>query len=148
MTTWMLRLQGVICRVLSGTFNVTKIVSCKLPLVSMRVTAIQSRFFSFILFFLLLSPAMEMELSYFCMGARWMRLSLLLAVLFTTGHWHNTAIFFLNKIKLYSIISLTWVFERNVQCYLFIQKSAKREASSCFEGPPAGKLSNPVIIRI
>lgn len=124
----MLRLQGVICRLLSGTFNVTKIVSCKLPLVSMRVTAIQSRFFSFILFFLLLSPAMEIELSYFCMGARWMRLSLLLAVLFTTGHWHNTAIFLKkNKIKLYSIISLTWVFERNVQSVIYLYRNLPSE---------------------
>lgn len=62
--------ERVICSVLSGQFKEIKIVICKLPLVSMRVTAIQGRFFSFILFFLLLSPAMEIELSHFCMGAR------------------------------------------------------------------------------
>lgn len=111
--------ERVICSVLSGQFKEIKIVICKLPLVSMRVTTIQGRFFSFILFFLLLSPAMEIELSHFCMGARWMGLSLLLAVLFITGHWHNTAIFLIKK-KLYSIISLTWVFERNEQSVIFI----------------------------
>lgn len=31
---------------------------------------------------------------------------------------------------------------------LFIQKSAKQEAASCFEGPPTGKGSNPVILKI
>lgn len=55
---------------------------------------------------------------------------------------------FLNKNKLSGIISLTRMFGRNVRCYLFIQKSAKQEASSGFEGPPAGKMSDPVILRI
>lgn len=68
MTIRMLRLQGVICHVLRGKFEVIK-SQCKLLLVGMRLTAIQGRFFSFILFFLLLSQPWK-ELRYFCMGAR------------------------------------------------------------------------------
>lgn len=60
--------------------------------------------------------------------------------------------YFLNDKKKSSIalshLLRYWKGKECVRCYLFIQKSANQEASSCFEGPPAGKLNNPVIIRI
>lgn len=42
------RVQGVTCSVLSGKFNITKIVSVNFPLLVLTVTAIQGQFFSFI----------------------------------------------------------------------------------------------------
>lgn len=93
---------------------------------------------------------MGRELSYFCMDARWMRLSLLIAVLFITGRWHNTAWFFPQcKKKKKSSLALSHFFEGNIWTgFIYLYSNLTTEMHQLvFRGFLLKKASYPVIRR-
>lgn len=141
------RVQGVTCSVLSGKFNITKIVSVNFPLLVLTVTAIQGQFFSFIPSSSLFSHGNRAQLFLHGCKVNEAAASPCSAIYYRSLTQYS---YFLNEKKkvIWHYLTYLGIWEECAERHLFIQKSAKRMASSCFEGPPAGKLNNPVIIRI
>lgn len=119
------RVQGVTCSVLSGKFNITKIVSVNFPLLVLTVTAIQGQFFSFIPSSSLFSHGNRAQLFLHGCKVNEAAASPCSAIYYRSLTQYS---YFLNeKKKLYGIISLTWVFERNVQSAIYLYRNLPNE---------------------
>lgn len=146
MTISILKSTRVIYNVLSGKFNIVQIVSLNSPLLAWEW--LHSKVALFFHSLLSSSPSSHgNRVQLFLHGCK---VNEAVASPCSASYYRSLTqySYFLMKKKCYIALSHLLGYLKGMCGVLFILKSANWEASSCFQGPPAGKVSNLVIIRI